>query len=213
MALKCKIELMKTVEKYLYKISYWIFDQYYRVRGYMFRGEYDKKHIIFQKDGSQIKISIKNHEDFVEEKQKKIDDFKKKKNESEYIQFALKEAIDGCNFVVFIKEKRIVQFWTGKGRLDFYFPLKAKYGNKPYYYQTLGLLVDMNFLPDSVVATRAFSFRLSTKDSSYQIVKDGELSMLSGYFGKQTVLGAEFVLRMFKEIYKTKKGEVKIEVG
>lgn len=204
---------MKTVEKYLKIVVFWIFDQYYRIRVYIFRGEYDKKHIIFQKDGSQIKISIKSHEDFVEEKQKKIDNFKKKKNEAEYVQLALEEAIDGCNFIIISKGKQFVQFWTGKGKLDFNFPTIKTSGNRPYYYQTLGLLADMNFIPESLAYTRVFFFKLASKNNSYAVNKNDELSRIYGYFGKQTDLATEFVLRMFKEIYKTKKGKMKIELG
>ena len=90
---------MKTIGKYLLKAATYVYDWYYQLKGYIFRGEYSKKHIIFQKEGSQLKISFKSHDDFVDEKQAKIDGFKKKANEAKYIRFALEQAIDGCNYI------------------------------------------------------------------------------------------------------------------
>ena len=47
----------------------------------------------------------------------------------------------------------------------------------------------------------------------YKIIIYGKLTTINGYFGKQTELATEFVMRMFKEIYLMKKGKLEIKVG
>lgn len=203
---------MKTIEKYFYKGAYWIIDQYYRLRSYVFRGEYSKKHIIFQKEGSQIKISIKSHDEFVEEKQAKIDNFKKRENEAKYIQFALEQAIDGCNFIIISKGELFVQFWISRGRLDFDFPINTVNGNKKYYYQVIGLLADMDFVRNTF-APSGLTFTDSSKYNKYKVEVVGGLKKITGYFKKRVAQATDFTVIMFKEIYKSRKEEVKIEVG
>lgn len=203
---------MKTIEKYFYKGVYWIFDIYYRLRNYVFRGEYSKKHIIFRKEGSQLKVSLVNHDDFVEEKQKKIDDFKKKENEAKYIQFALEQAIDGCNYVIFSKGKYFVQFWTSRGKLDFDFFVNKVNGNKKYYYQVMGLLAEMDFVKNTF-APSGLTFTDPSKYNKYKVEVEGDLKKITGYFKKEVGLATDFTMMMFKEIYKAKKGNLKIELG
>lgn len=203
---------MKTIEKYLYKGTYWIIDQYYRLRSYVFRGEYGKKHIIFQKEGSQIKISLVNHDDFVEEKQKKIDDFKKKENETKYIQFALEQAIDGCNYIIISKGELFVQFWISRGNLDFDFPINTVNGNRKYYYQVMGLLADMDFVRNTFTPS-VLIFMDPPKYNRYKVESVGDLKKITGYFKKRVGSATDFTMMMFKEVYKAKKGKLKIEVG
>lgn len=203
---------MKTVEKYFYKGAYWIIDQYYRLKNYVFRGEYSKKHIIFQKEGSQLKISFISHDDFVKEKQKKIDDFKKKENEAKYIEFAFEQAIEGCNYVIFSKGEKYVQFWTGRGKLDFEFLADKVSGNKKYYYQMMGLLADMDFVRNTF-APSGLTFTEPSKYNKYKVESVGDLKKITAYFKKRVGSATEFTMMMFKEVYKTKGGDLKIEVG
>lgn len=204
---------MKTVEKNLLKIAFYIFDLYDRLKSYIFRGDYNKKHIIFQKDGGQIKVSFKSHDDFVEEKQEKIDGFGKKTNEAKYIQFALEQAIDGCNYIIFSKGEKYVQFWTSRGKLDFEFLASKVNGNKKHYYSVMGLLAEMDFVRDSFVPSQIPTFTSVSQNHVYKVESVGDLKKITAYFKKRVEQATEFTVMMFKQIYKTKKGNLKIEVG
>ncbi|KKQ48878.1 MAG: hypothetical protein US68_C0022G0008 [Candidatus Shapirobacteria bacterium GW2011_GWE1_38_10] len=176
-------------------------------------GEFDKKHIIFQKEGSQYRIMIKSHGVFTIEKLKIIEAFKNKKSEKQYIKFALEQALGGCNYIVINKGKYYVQFWTSRGHLDYNFPMIRRSGNRPYYYQMIGLLAEMDFVRDSFVPSSIPTFTGVTKNFTYKVDKNDELSRITGYFCKRVDQATEFTLRMFNEIYKIKKGKLKIEVG
>jgi len=203
---------MKTVEKYLYRAFYWMVNQYYWVKVFIFRGEFQKKHILIQRNGSQIKLVIKNHPEFVSEKQEAINAFKKKDNEKKLIRFALEQAIDGCNYVVFSKENNYVQFWTSGGKIRFDFPLNKLNKYRKYYYQVLGLLADNDFVRNTF-APSGLTFTDPAKYNKYKIDTNIALTTIEGYFGKMIDKATDFTELMFKEIYKSKKERLEIKVG
>jgi len=204
---------MKTLKKYFYKIAFLIFDLYYWVKNYVLRGEFEKKHIVFQKEGSQFKLVIKSHEDFVEEIQERIDDFKQKGDEEEYIKYALEQALEGCVYIIISKGERFVQFWTGRGRLDFDFQVKNNKTFKPYYYQIIGMLADIDFVRDSFVPSPFPTITGIKPSHTYKIEESGDIKTITGYFNKLIPEASVFTLKVFEEIFKEKKGKLEIKVG
>lgn len=204
---------MEIIKKYLYKTAFWIFDQYSWVKNYVLKGEFEKKHIVFQKEGNQLKLVIKNHDDFVEEIQEKIDSFKKKDLEEEFINSALQQALGGCVHIVISKGEKFVQYWTNHGRLDFDFPIKKGNGNKKYYFQVIGLLATMDFVRDSFVPSPFPRITGIKPNHTYKIEESGEIKTITGYFNKMIPEASMFTLKMFEEIFKEKKGKLVIRVG
>lgn len=203
---------MEMVKKYFYKGFNWLIIQYYRVKSYVFWGEFEKKHFLLEKKGSQIRLMIKNHVDFIEEVRGNIDSFKKKKDEEKYIKYALEQALGGCVYIVISKGEKFVQFWTGRGRLDYDFPIKKGNSNKKYYYQVLGLLADMDFVRDSFVPSNMPSFTGIKPNYSYKVEDDGKMKTITAYFKRMVPEATEFTMKMFGEIYREKKGELEIKV-
>ena len=164
---------------------------------------------MIQKDGGQIKIVVKDHAQFVAEKQKIIDAYRYKNNEEKYIRFALKQAVDGCNYLSLVKNDKCLNFWTSNGKIRLDLPMCKHFKNEKYYYPVLGLLAHMGFVRRSLVP-----YSLGpTKYNIYKIEVSGNITTIKGYFKKWMEGAIEFTMIMFEEIYKTKKGEMKIRVG
>ncbi|EKD52649.1 MAG: hypothetical protein ACD_61C00282G0011 [uncultured bacterium] len=206
-------ERMEKLKKYFYRGVYWLVNQYYRVKSYVFWGEFERKHFLFQKEGSKIRILLQDHEGFVEDTQKAIDGYKHKKDERKYIEYALGQALKGCTYIVISKGKKFVQYWTSRGRLDFDFPIRKGNGNGKYYYQVIGLLATMDFVSDSLVTSNLFSYNGSKPNKTYKIETAGNTVTITGYFNKMSPEAGVFTMKMFEEIYKEKRGKLEIRVG
>ena len=205
--------MMENLKGYLYKIFYWLLNQYYRLKNYIFWGEFRRKHFIFQKKGSEFRILVQDHYDFVEDIQKKINKYKHKSNEKKYVKYALEKSLEGCMYIIITKGEKFVQFWTNHGRFDFDFPINKENGNAKYFYQTIGLLATMDFVRDSFVPSQIPTITKIMPYHTYKIEDDGKLKTVSAYFKRMVPEATEVTMKMFKEVYKIKKGKLKIEVG
>lgn len=206
-------QIMENLKKYFYKGAFWVLNQYYRIKNYIFWGEFERKHFVFKKEGSQISILLQDHDDFVENIQNKIDGYKRKKDEKKYIKYALEQSLEGCMYIVFSKGEKFVQFWTNHGRLDFDFPIKKGNGNAKYYYQVIGLLATMDFVRDSFVPSQIPTITKIMPNHTYKVEDDGEIKTITGYFNRMVPEATDLTMKMFGEIYKEKKGKLEIKVG
>lgn len=85
--------------------------------------------------------------------------------------------------------------------------------NKKYYYQVIGLLADMDFVRKGLIPSRSLTLDGFSVSNIYRVETEGDLKKITAYFKKRTEQATDFTLIMFKEIYKTKKDNLRIEVG
>lgn len=183
-----------------------------RVRQFAADGEWSKKHLSFVREGVKFKLIVKSHDDFVAEIQEKIDSFKKKDKEEKYIKYALEQALGGCMYIVISKGEKFVQFWTGRGKLDFDFPMVKDNENKKYYYQVMGLLADMGFVRNTF-SPPSVSFGQGSSYNTYSLEEGVGIRTITGFFKKMTPEATQFTMKMFGEIYRKKKDKLEIVVG
>ena len=202
---------MEWVTKIFYKGVYLIAYAVNWLENFIFRGELMRKHFWFRKDGNSIRLVIKNHDEFAEGVQNRIDNFKDKKDEMKYITYALEKALTGCIYIVFLRGKKSVEFWAYRGKLEFTFSIDKKNGNKKYYYSVLGLLAEMDFVSNTFVPEQVF-FVKTKPYHTYKMEYSGGTKTISGRFHKMAPEAALFTMKMFEEIYKDKKSELEIRV-
>ena len=179
-------------------------------------GDFRKKHISISREGNQLKIIVKNHHPFVREKQRLINKYLKTHSEEESIRFAFKEVIDGCTCIDFTKDKKTVHFWLTGGKLEFILTHGYISELKPlikYHYPVLGLLAEFDFVRDYFVPFALPTFFAVPKNYVYKIEEHPVYTKITGIFNKRVDQATEFTMKMHKEIFKTKKGKLKIEVG
>ncbi len=199
------------MEKYFYRVLSWVFKSINWVKDYVFWGEMRKKHILIQKNGGQIKIVVKDHVQFVVEKQMAIDEYAKKRNENACIENAFELAVDGCNMIFFDKDKYSLAFWIKGGRIQLDLTLGKKAGTMKYFYPVLGVLADMGFVRSDFV-TSGLTMTNPPKYNKYKVDKTRGGVRICGFFERWTGGAADFTKTVFNEIYKAKKGEMKITV-
>lgn len=189
----------------------WIFRRYYRLKNYLFWGEMKKKHLIFKKEGNRIQIMIKGHEQFVAEKQVLINEFQKKRNENATIEYAFDQAVDGCNMIFFEKDRYGMGFWVKGKNIQLSISLHKRSGTTKYFYPLLGVLADMGFVR-SDFAPSGLTISKPAPYYKYKVEKTLGGIDINGYFGRWTGGAADFTKTMFNEVFKAKKGVMKIEV-
>jgi hypothetical protein len=170
-----------------------------------------KKHILIQKEGGQIKIVVKDHIQFVREKQEMIDEYAKKRNENACIENAFELAVDGCNMIFFDKDKYSLAYWIKGGRIQLDLSLGKRGGTIKYFYPTLGVLADMGFIRHNFVQ-HGLTMGNPPKYNIYDVEKRRGGVRIYGYFERWPGGAADFTKTVFNEIYKAKKGEMKITV-
>lgn len=189
----------------------WIIGSYIRLKNYVFWGEMRKKHILIQKEGGQIKIVVKDHVEFVREKQEMINEYAKKRNENACIENAFEVAVDGCNMIFFDKDKYSLAYWIKGGRIQLDLSLSKRGGTMKYFYPILGVLADMGFVRSDFV-TSGLTMTNPPKYNKYKVEKIRGGVRICGFFERWPGGAADFTKTVFNEIYKAKKGEMKITV-
>lgn len=189
---------------------------YYKIKDYFFITDFNGKHLIFEIENWKPKISLIEHDELVEKIREKIENFQKKEKKIEkVINFALKEARENCNYIIFSdsqKEVSFVQYWTMKKKLMFIFPIYKTNNHKKYQYQVLGLLAWFGFNNEEGKPSFLDSFFSKRPYYSYALLKKGKETLIKADFIKNANLAAEFTIKAFKEIYKTDPKRITITI-
>ncbi len=204
---------MKPVKKYLLKIILWIYERYCQLKSFIRQGDYEKKHFLFQKDGSRVTVSMKSHHDFIDEVQEAIDRFEHRNNNEEYVKYALGQAIGGCAHIIISRGDRSVIFWTARGKLEFIFQVKTEKSFRPYYFQIIGMLADIDFVRDSLAPTIFSSIIRFKANRTYEVDEAGDTKSITGYFNKMIPEASKFTMQVFEDVFGVNRGKLKISVG
>lgn len=136
------------------------------------------------------------------------------KNNRDYIQHVLNEVLkpmSECDFIIFQigdTETKFVQFWVGDKRLQLDFPIMAGNGHLPHLKETRKLLEELGFsFHEGTITTMQFTYN--------QFVPQGtdEYNTLNAEFGKHTDIAAEFVDRVFTDVFKKDTDDLTIILG
>lgn len=207
---------MIKIIKFLGEFYYWVKWQIERLNLYVFMGDFRKKHFLIAREGNQIKIVVKNHHPFIREKQRKINHFLKNHTEEESIRFALKEALDGCTYIHFEKNGKLVNFWMTHGNIEYILTHGLLSDHKPrikYHYPVLGLLAEFDFVRDTIAPSLALTLSPVSKYYTYKMEVSPAYTRIIARFHKRVDQATDFTLKVLREIYKEKKARLKIEVG
>lgn len=176
-----------------------VFTTYFKVKRYLYNGNFTKKHISFAMVNGKFQVTSTNHEDFILAIQKKLDKFSLKNDRKKFIKLALTESLEGCNFIIFSvssEDNKFVQFWTGEHQLKYNFYANDVNKLKNCFLSVVGLLSEMEFVNDSVVEYKG--------RMTFKIDKGTNYISVDANFRKDLDLASEFVDVVFKQIYKTK---------
>lgn len=186
---------------------FWIgLKTFMRLRLFFYFLNFKKRHIWFEFERGRLKIRFLKHEDFIKLIKSRLANLKKLKR-GLFLTRALSEALGGCNFIIFWPKKnknRFVQFWTGKGRLEFNFYANKRNGLDKYYYPLLGLLAEKGYARKEAAKNKKKVFKLQ---KGYQIVS------IDVDFGREIIEAAEFINLVYKKIYKISLADVNFSVG
>lgn len=189
---------------------------YFRIRHYFLVTDFNRKHLIVSLDNGKFSVSFLKHEDFVGQTEEKIRQYQEENGFEKTIEFALKEAIRGCNFIIFQdtgNKKRFLQFWTGKGKVELDFPILKTNGLKKYKYSILGLLALSGFADGSVPQPSILSFSSRSSYYYFYISEVEGMEDIKASFRHSFNLAANFTQKVFKEIYKTDFDNISIIVN
>ena len=184
-----------------------ILTTYYKVKRYLYNGNFTKKHITFAMVNGKFQVTSTNHEDFILAIQKKLDKLSLKNDRKKFIKLALTESLEGCNFIIFSvsgEDNKFVQFWTGDHQLKYNFYANDVNKLKNHFLSVVGLLSEMGFVNDTVPEYRGHM--------TFKIDKGTDYISVDANFKKDLELAVEFTEIIYKQIYKTKGSKLVAKV-
>src|SRR3989338_4175357 len=188
---------------------------YLKARAWSQEQNFKGKHVSISFGGGTLKATITDHRDYTEALEKQIKALQKTHKSREVIKYALKQAIDGCNFVTFEakdNENRFIQFWTRKGKLDHDFPMSKSNGLRPYRLAITGLLTNLDFVKKSLLDER---FQTFTRYGRYFWLEkeDKNLWRLKAKFDKNLDLCTKYTYFALKNVLKVNPKKIVIKIG
>ncbi len=188
---------------------------YLKARAWSQEQNFKGKHVSISFGGGILEATVTEHRDYTEALEKQIKVLQKTHKPREVIKYALKQAIDGCNFVIFQakdNENRFIQFWTGKGKLDHDFPMSKSNGLHPYRLAITGLLTNLNFVKKSLLDER---FQTFTRYGRYFWLEkeDKDLWHLKAKFHRDLNLCTKYTYHALKKVLKANPKKIVIKIG
>ena len=184
----------------------WIARLVWDVRDKIFRMNFYSRHLIVEKVNGKLKVKLLGYEEFIERVEKIISQAKKKYKPEKFIETALTES-KYCNFVSFDcgKNETFLQFWRGNGKILFDYFMIPHNNLGEYKYQVMGLLAEMGFYKMKGEGKPiSYFFRLRDMDGYW---------LLEANFVRDIPLASDFILKVFKEIYKEDISQIRAKVG
>jgi len=179
------------------------FGSYYKIKTFFYYQNFRKKHLSFFWSGGKLQIISTDHEDYIAAAQKKLDKISKKYQRKKFIELALKEALEGCNFIIFSPpedDNKFVQFWTGEHTLKYNFYANNTNKLKKYFLSIIGLLSEMGFVNSQIDQYKG--------SMVFKIDKGEDYISVDANFYKDYDLAVEFTEIIYKQIYKSKTGKL-----
>lgn len=205
------ISIFEKFEEYFFKgmrkVINFLIICYFKIRRYFYIGNFIKKHITVGFIDGKIQITSTNHADFIVFTQKKINKLANKNDRKEFIKLSLKEALGGCNFIIFSiveESNKYVQFWTGEHQLKYNFYANEVNKLKNNFLSIVGLLSEMEFVNSKVIGYRG--------QMTFKIDKGKDYISVDANFEKDIDSATEFIDIIFKQIYKTKGSKLVAKV-
>lgn len=190
------------------KIWLWVERLRRQVAEFFYFQNFKKKHISIGWVNGSLSITSVNHEDMVAGIREKIEKLEGVKEREEFIGLALREALEGCNFIIFSlpgNKDVFVQFWTGRDRLEFDFCGNRINGLRKHYLALVGLLSEFGY-----VDGRIDNYQGKKK---FKTVKTKSFRSVDANFGRKVEEAARFTELVFRKIYKVKGKKLEIELG
>jgi len=178
------------------KIIHHLYFAYWRVRRFFWESNFTKKHLTFGIVYGKLQITSTEHEDFIQAVQQKINTLTQAKR-SDFIKLALREALEGCNFIIFSPtddDNKFIQFWTAENKLKFNFYANKTNGLKKYYLAVIGLLSESGFVNDEI--------EKYSGSMVYKVDKGKGYISVDANFRKDMEKASQFTEAVFKSIYK-----------
>lgn len=189
------------------KLLLFLHNTFWRVREYLYYGNFRKKHLSFSFSNGKFQITSLNHDDYIAIAQKKINALAKDNNLETFIKLSLIEATNGCNFIIFspLGEKYpFIQFWTAGHNLKFNFTANKINKLKKYYLPIIGLLSQSGFVNDLTKNYSGFD--------TYKITKSDDSIYIDAKFHKSFDLAAKLTATIFRDIYQSKNKKIVAQV-
>jgi len=189
------------------KIIDFVFDTYSKIHRYLYLGNFRKKHITYGFINGKLQITSVDHPDFILNVQKKINKLAKNTDRKEFIELALTEALEGCNFIIFSvigESNKYIQFWTGENQLKCNFYANDINKLKNCYLSIIGLLSEIGFVNNTIPEYRG--------RMTFKIDKGKDYISVDANFRKDLDLAVDFIDIIYKQIYKTKGNKLTAKV-
>lgn len=207
--------LGSSLKKVILKILYPLYLLILKISEWLQYEEFKKKHVSINLKNGQLKLVMVEHKDFAEEAQKRIRKYQKTHSPKQTIQYALKQALTGCNFIIFQdndNENRFIQFWTSKGKLDHDFPMSESNGLHPYRLQITGYLANLGFVNDKVLSKYYQTFK-GYKRKYWLDKTDNDLWTIKAKFNKEIGLARKYTHYSLKQILGVNLSKILIKIG
>lgn len=203
-----KLSLLPYLPKPLYKL-------YDKIEGEYLMLDFYRYHITMKRKNGKLKITVMKHYDLVDAKYKRMERYMVKHSHRDFIKFSLRQALNGCNHIIFQIDEddhRFVQFWTRRKFLYMDYTLPQKERIKLYKNKIITLLKNYHFKQiDHVYIPKNNG---QSKDGLYySITKMDRGPVINANFQTDLELATEFTLKMFTDIYKLNPEELNILMG
>ncbi len=178
------------------KIINHLYFAYWRVRRYFWESNFTKKHLTFGIVDGKLQITSTEHEDFIQAVQQKINSLARA-DRGDFIKLALREALEGCNFIIFSPvndDSKFIQFWTAENKLKLNFYANKTNGLKKYYFVIIGLLNESGFVNNEIEKYNG--------SMVYKVDKGKDYISVDANFRKDMEKASQFTEAVFKNIYK-----------
>jgi len=174
----------------------------------LFRGGYTLYHVNLSIDGWKPKIQLLDHDQVARDKETEFNKLASHLIPEKFVQKVLGDR-QSFDFVIFITkhDKNFIQFWTGKGMIDFNFPMFKSNGLLKYEKGIKKLLEQHAFEYLHTEEPKTLKYL------QYTVVNHNRGRELYANFGKNTTIASHFAAAAFKDVYKESVKHLKVKLG
>jgi len=203
-----KLSLLAYLPEPLYKL-------YNKIREKYFMLDFYRYHITFKRKNGKFKITAIKHDDLVDAKYKRIFKYRAKHCYKEFISFSLRQAMNGCNYIIFLideEDNRFVQFWTRENILYMDFPMFYTTSLAFYEKQVVKLLKKYGFKKIDDALTPIDEEK--TKEGRYYSTNlENRGKSINANFFTNVELATEITIKILNGILDVKPDDVNISMG
>lgn len=175
--------------------------------------DFYRKHITVKYGQGKMKMVVIQHYDLVRAIYRRIYKYKAKHNYKEFISYSLRQAMKGCNHIIFLideEDGRFVQYWTRRKILYLDFPMFGANSLAVHRSEVINLLKNLGFKK----VKDCLEYKSIVQNPRFYSLRDcPEGEVINANFLTNVELATDFTIELLNNIQKVEPELVDILMG